>query len=251
MAVLVLVGFVYWLLAPTSGGRWALVTATLHFDGSVSGVSGSFWHGLKIGHLDLPTASFTIRLNDFDLRVQWPRLLERELHIQNLSASQLHAAMSQHDTPEDDSPPFEMPTLPVELRIERLALDQLSLTINQEPIPVQIADLAGSLYVGANHGQIKLNSLVLEHAQIHAKLKADARVLQLNEPWPFDVELQAEIQGQGAGSILCARRYVPTLPAASDAFEPCAANLHVLAKGDQDEASVTAWATGQGMDLDA
>lgn len=212
MAVLVIGGFLYWVLATTPGGRWALVTATMQAEGSVSGVSGSVWKGLQIGHLYLPAGPVTVELNDFDLHVQWAALLDRQLHIRNLSAGRLDIALTQDDEPQTASDPFSMPVLPLELRVDRLALDEFSMSVNKKPVPVAVSDFATSLYLGGKQGQLRLNSLRLSHEQADVHLDGDVQVLNLEEPWPFDAELRADVQGKGADSMLCARRYVPTLP---------------------------------------
>lgn len=251
MAVLVVGGFLYWVLGTTSGGRWALVTATMQFDGSVSQVSGSVWHGLQIGHLKLPTDTLTVELRDFDLRVNWPGLLERQLHIQNLSLGELDIALRPDDTPKEASSPFSMPELPIGIRVDRLALDRFSMTINGEAIPVTVGDFASSLYLGEGQGQLRLNSLALGHELADVQLEADVQVLELNDPWPFDLEVLANVQGRGEDSPLCARRYLPALADADELAQPCSADVRTTARGSLQDLVLTALASGQGMELDA
>lgn len=251
MALLVVGGFLFWVLGTTTGGRWALVTATMQFGGSVSGVSGSVWHGLHIGHLDLPTGTLTVELSDFDLRVQWPRLLEGELHVLNVSAAQLDIALTQDDQPKEDSAPFRMPELPVQIRVDRLAVDQFSMSIDNEAVPVTVADVAASVYLGENQGQLRLNRLALGHDHADVQLEADIHILNLNDPWPFDIEALANVQGKGEDSVLCARRYLPTLPQVADTSELCSAEIRTTARGNLQGFVLTALASGQGMELDA
>lgn len=274
MAVLVVGGFLYWVLATTQGGRWALVTATMQMGGTVSGVSGSVWQGLQVGHLSLPTQDFSIELTDLDLRVQWNRLLERQLHIENLSVSSLDISLTQADEVKPESEPFSMPVLPVQLRVDRLAVGGFSMSINEEPIPVDVGNLVTSLYLDAEQGQIRLNSLDLGHEQADVQLKADFYVLGLSDPWPFDAEIQAQVHGRGADSMLCVRRYMPTLPHELEATEvvtdstatrndnsmssaglqvdeSCSLDVHVAANGNLQDLVLTIDAAGQGLDLDA
>src|SRR5690554_2497572 len=109
MATLVVGGFLYWVLATTPGARWALVTATMQMGGSVSGVSGSVWKGLNIGHLALDAGPAVVDVKDFQLQVNWAALLDRQLHIQNVSVDRLELALTPTDQPEQDSDTFVMP----------------------------------------------------------------------------------------------------------------------------------------------
>lgn len=252
MAVLVVGGFLYWALGTTSGGRWALVTTVMQFDGAVSGVSGSVWHGLQIGHLELPTDTLTVELRDFDLNVEWPALLQRELHIRNLSVGQLDIALTTDDAPKDDSAPFSMPELPVRIRADHVAVDHFSMSINNEALPVNVADFAASAYLTEDQGQLRLGSLTVGHDQADVRLEADVLVLDLRDPWPFDVELMANVRGKGEDSVLCARRYLATLPQPGEGYpETCSADVRVTAQGSLQELAMTATGSGQGMDLDA
>lgn len=251
MAVLVVGGFLYWMLGTTSGGRWALVTAVMQFDGSVSGVSGSVWHGLQIRHLNVPTGTVTVELNDLDLSVQWPRLLDRELHVRNLSAAQLNIALTRDPAPKEDTTPFSMPDLPVQIRVDHLAVDAFSMTMDGEALPVDLADFAASVYLDRDQGQLLLNSLALGHEHADVTLEGDIQVLDLHAPWPFDVAVLANIQGKGQDSVLCARRYLATLPQAEDDSGLCAADVRLTAQGNLDDLVLAATASGQGMDLDA
>ena len=212
MAVLVVGGFLYWVLATTPGGRWALVTATMQMEGSVSGVSGSVWKGLEIGHLALPVGDVVVDMTDFELQVEWAALLKRQLHIRNVSVGRLDVALTQTDEPKPESEPFVMPDLPIQFRVDRLALDEFALTINGEALPVTVADLTTSLYLDESQGQLRINGLNLGHEQAAIHLEGDFQVADLKAPWPFDAVVQASVQGHGPDSMLCARRYVPTLP---------------------------------------
>lgn len=251
MALLVVGGFLYWVLGTTPGGRWALVTATMQMGGSVSGVSGSVWQGLQIGHIVVPAGPVTVEATDFDLRIQWAALLERQLHIENISAASLDVAREPTDEPDTESGPFVMPELPVQVRVDRLALGDFSMTINDGPLPVDVGNLLASLYLGDGQGQLRLNSLDLGHELADMQLAADFHVLELIEPWPFDAMVQASIQGRGGSdSLLCAQRYVPTLPR-DVTNKSCTLDLHLALKGNMDDMVLDTGVTGQGMSLDA
>src|SRR5690606_29464691 len=92
--LMVIGGFLYWVLASSAGTRWALVTAAQQFDGEVRGVRGSIWHGLEVDHFSLSLPDLSVSLDGLTLRASWPELLDRRLHVQELSADTVRVAMT-------------------------------------------------------------------------------------------------------------------------------------------------------------
>lgn len=218
IAVLVVGGFLYWVLATTPGARWALVTAAMQTGGSVTGVAGSVWNGLHVDRLVIPTDAVSVDLAGLDLQVEWPALLQRQLHVRNLSAERLDVAMRPDDSVDDggkDS--FSMPAIPLQVRVDRLALDSFSMTLDGSPIPVTLSNLVSSLYLDAERGQVKVLGVDLAHDAADVHIDADFHLLDLADPWSFDAMLRADVRGRdGQDSLLCARRYLPELSAGPD-----------------------------------
>ena len=86
--VLVVLGFVYWLVATPTGTRWAMNTAALQFEGQSRGVKGSLWSGLEFEGLSLLLPDdMRVEVDGAKLEVDWPQLWQsRELRIKELSA---------------------------------------------------------------------------------------------------------------------------------------------------------------------
>lgn len=216
MVLLVVSGFLYWALATTAGTRWALVTAVSSMGGSASGVSGSVWRGLDIGHLSLPLSSVDINATDLHLKVEWRDLLDRTLHVQDVSARSLDIALTASGEPKPESDAFSMPELPVQVRVDRLALGELSISHDNVAIPVTIGNLSTSFLLDQGQGQLSLSSLDVGHDQLLAHIDGDFRLLGLGEPWPFEAALSARASGPGGDSLLCAQHYLPSLPVRQD-----------------------------------
>lgn len=260
MAVLVVGGFLYWVLATTPGARWALVTAGMQVGGSVSAVSGSVWHGLKVGQVSVPGDAVSVHLEGVELAVQWPQLLQRQLHVQTVSADVVDIAVQRAAA--DDSPdsPFSMPELPLEVRIDRFAVGTFTLTLDGQPIPLGVDNLVSSLYLDAQRGQLNVANVDLGHALADVRAEADVQLLGLAHPWPFDVQINAGVQAHGGQeSVLCARRYLPTLARPAEPVEhnpndpdapSCSIDINVAAQGSLEALTLSAQAHGQGMLLD-
>lgn len=276
IAVLVVAGFFYWILTTTSGARWALVTATRSLDGAVSQVSGNVWDGLRVGKLTLPLPDMDIDVTDAYLQVQWDDLLRRNLHIQDLSVGRLAVALRSSEQETESSGDFTMPTLPIQVQVDRLALGELSVQQDNEPLPVSVAQLAASLELKDQQGLLRLDSLRVAHEEVSADITGTTDV-QLQDPWPFNVALSIDALGQGADSMLCVQNHWDALPGAtpsagdtnavSDAANPdgqelpdepivpkvqdCSLSASLTGSGSLDQIDVTLNADGQGIVLDA
>ncbi|NYT80599.1 translocation/assembly module TamB domain-containing protein [Alcaligenaceae bacterium] len=258
--LMVIGGFLYWVLASSAGTRWALVTAAQQFDGEVRGVRGSVWHGLEVDHFSLSLPELSVSLDGLTLRASWPELLDRRLHVQELSADAVRVAMTTGEE-EPSTEPFQMPALPVRVAVDRFALGSLDFRQDGNPLPVSIGDLAASVYVENDDARLFLESLHVGHEQLDASFEGEARALALQDPWPLEARLATKARGLVADSPLCARRFVPTLPtAAKDASkdatetaspEDCSLVIETTAKGSLDALHVVLKGSGQDMSLDA
>ncbi|NYT35751.1 DUF490 domain-containing protein [Allopusillimonas soli] len=208
----VLAGFGYWVLATPSGTRWALVTAAQPFGATVKGVSGTVWHGLRVGKVDVALPDLTLHLDDISLQAQWRELLEGRLHVRRLSAGLVKVDLASGPKKAQPSEPFSMPQLPLRVAVDKLALGRLELSQDGEPIPVDIGGLATSVYLDNEGGQLRLENLDVGNTQMRASLEGEARVRALQDPWPMDIELVTVASGLTDDSPLCARNYLSTLP---------------------------------------
>ncbi|PLC52790.1 DUF490 domain-containing protein [Pollutimonas nitritireducens] len=262
--LLVFSSFLYWVLATPAGSRWAVVTAAEQLGGKVAGVSGSIWNGLYVDDFDAGFPGANVKLGRFHLQARWPELLQRRLHLQALTADSvtLNLAPSPDDTP---GQPFSMPTLPFSIVIDRLALDELIVHQDGDPIPMSIRDLDTSITVDQNGGKLVIQSVELGHEQTLATFKGELDVLSLADPWPSQAHLTTQAVGLTADSPLCLNRYLPSLPARKTEGQagtviapaqpgestPCSLDIDTTIDGSMEALGVVIKGSGQGMSLDA
>ncbi|WP_298288608.1 translocation/assembly module TamB domain-containing protein [Thiomonas sp.] len=117
-------------LGSNAGLQWLAARTPLHVAGaqlSVQEVSGSLWHALRIGRLQIVTAGQRITLRDVQLRWQPAALWQRTLRVQTLQARALDIAFLPVAAP---TAPRQLPAslrLPLRLAIDHLGVDALRL----------------------------------------------------------------------------------------------------------------------------
>lgn len=251
--LLLLVGcsFLYWVLGTPSGSRWALVTAAQQLDGQVSGVSGTIWDGLDVGEFAVALPGVAVKLDTFRLQANWRELLERRLHVVELSAGAIHVDLA--STPDEPAgEPFKMPVLPIRVAIDRLAVGELVVRQDGAPLPVSINDLSTSLALTEQGGQLVLQSLRIGHEQVQAGFHGEVTVQGLQDPWPLQAQFTTNATGVTPDSPLCASRFLPSLPSAKKEVDaPCTLDIDTRIDGSLDALKIVLKGTGQGMSLDA
>lgn len=279
LLLLVAAGFLYWVLTTAPGTRWALVTAVQQFDGQVKGVSGTLWGGLQVESLDVAVPAVSILASQLHVQVSWRELLERRLHVQDISADSLQLDLI--STP-DAAPaePFAMPELPVSIAVDRVAVGELAIRQDGQPLPLAIKQASLALALNNAGGQLVVQRLTLENQEIRLGLEGDLKALGLDQPWPFDAAFRLSALALTQDSPLCARHYLATLPVAGAASpaatagatattkegaEPpvqgvqapaalpvmCRVDIDAKASGSMDMLSVSLQGSGQDMALDA
>ncbi|HRL21277.1 MAG TPA: translocation/assembly module TamB domain-containing protein, partial [Alcaligenes sp.] len=208
MALLLVCGFVYWALATQAGTRWALDTALPYAGGQAQGVSGSVWDGLSIDNLTLELPDTHVGIEGLRVQVNWRELLERRLHVLELSARTVDVGLNTPAQPAAQEP-FQMPELPVYIAVDKLALGRFSLTQDGVALPLSIADLSAALAVGREAGQLRLHDLVLSNEAMQASVQGELELAQLKAPFPARADIQVVAQGLGEQSPICARQYLP------------------------------------------
>lgn len=261
--LLVITGFIYWLIATPTGTRWAMNTAAVQFEGQSRGVTGSLWHGLSFDELQLQLPDdLRIEIEGAHLEVDWPELWHsRELNIKDLSAQRVAVWMDGEPKPEDpDAAPFSMPQLPVSVKVDRLALNQFAFSQHGESLPVDLSQLGLEAEgVLTNDGaRIELTTVRVGYEDIWLEADGAATLTELAEPWTSSVQLQARAFSDQASSQICLDHYLPDhlRPSAGvelrDPEAPlCAINANAKWQGSLEQAVVTLTAAGQGLDVDA
>ena len=252
LLVVLLVGFALWLTGTQPGTRMLLGVVAQQFDGQVEDINGSILDGLRVGRLQLALPGTEVELTDLHLDVRWRALGHRQLHVRELSAGQVRVALTTtadapEEPPEDDAP-FTMPDLPITAAVDRFALGALDVTMDGEPLPVAVSDLAVSLGVNGKDANLNIASLHVAHAQAIADLKGNVELFRLAQPWPLLATMDINAQGVGADSPLCTSRTLVTTPgAAGAATAACTAAVQIRAEGSLAQMDVSLdGATGDG-----
>ena len=198
--------FVFWLLASQTGTRLLLTTAAQQLDGQALDVRGSILRGLEVGRLDLDVGGTRIGISDLRLTVRWRALGDRLLHVRELAAGSVEVALaSGEETPADagDDEPFALPSLPVAIAVDRLALGEFHLLQDGEPLPVELGDLSATFAAGRQGAQLRIANLRVGHEVGQAQVSGQAELQALAHPWPFSARLDVIARGSGPDSPLC------------------------------------------------
>jgi len=206
MLVVLACSFVFWLLASQTGSRLLLTTAAQQLDGQALEVRGSILRGLDVGRLDLEFGGTRIGISDLRLDVHWRALGDRLLHVREISARTVDVALtSSADAPAEPSSdePFTLPSLPVTIAVDRLALGEFQLLQDGQPLPVTLGDLTATFAAGPNGAQLRIANLRVGHEVGQAQVSGQAELQGLADPWPFTARLDVTARGTAPDSPLC------------------------------------------------
>jgi translocation and assembly module TamB len=269
LLLLIIFGFVYWVINTSAGTRWAVVTAVDQVDGLAKDVTGTIWDGMSVGSLTISLPDLDVAVDDLVLQADWRELLNRRLHVKVLTASSLSVDLHGSDEPES-SEPFSMPGLPVSVALDHFHLDKLQISQDGQPIPVNVGNLGAALALNNDGGQLVLRSASVEYETIRADLDGELELESLATPWPMLADVNVMATGLTEDSPLCARKYVPTLPGKKPTKEAaavetataeieaagiplpgdaCDLRLVLNAQGDLNQMQVKLNGQGQGMDV--
>lgn len=266
LLVFVLAAFLMWVLVTAPGTRWALTTAVGALDGEVHDIRGSVWNGLEVGDLSLEFPGVALRLEKLELRADWGRLRDRQLHVRALRAETAWVDLTQTaDEPAADASkePFSMPELPVAVRMDDVSFGELILTQDGQPLPITVRDLASAVSLGPERGQLWLRHLAVATESLEAELEGEAMLSALHHPWPADIDLDVTVNGVRPGAPVCFRQMMPSLPVGPGARDrvagllagvadaACPLRLHATATGSLEALSLSLQGDGQGVTLDA
>lgn len=207
MLLLLAAGFLFWLVGSQNGTRLLLTTAAQQLDGQALDVQGSLLRGVTVGKLDLDVGGGTrIDVSELHLQVNWRALGDRRLHVRDVSAGSVRVALTtQADAPapEDDGEPFTLPSLPVDIAVDRVALGDFHLEQDGQPLPVTLGDLNATFAAGKQGAQLRIASLRVGHEMGEAQVSGEAELQGMADPWPFAARLDVTARGSGPDSPLC------------------------------------------------
>ncbi len=207
MLLLLAAGFLFWLVGSQNGTRLLLTTAAQQLDGQALDVKGSLLRGVTVGKLDLDVGGGTrIDVSEVHLQVNWRALGDRRLHVRDVSAGSVRVALTtvaDAPAPEDDGEPFTLPSLPVDIAVDRVALGDFRLEQDGEPLPVTLGDLSATFAAGKQGAQLRIASLRVGHEIGEAQVSGEAELQGMADPWPFAARLDVTARGSGPDSPLC------------------------------------------------
>ncbi|MNX50365.1 Translocation and assembly module TamB [compost metagenome] len=207
MLLLLASGFLFWLVGSQNGTRLLLTTAAQQLDGQALDVQGSLLRGVTVGKLDLDVGGGTrIDVSELHLQVNWRALGDRRLHVRDVSAGSVRVALTtlaDAPAPEDDGEPFSLPSLPVDIAVDRVALGDFHLEQDGQPLPVRLGDLSATFAAGKQGAQLRIASLRVGHEIGEAQVSGEAELQGMADPWPFAARLDVTARGSGPESPLC------------------------------------------------
>ncbi|MGB3425709.1 MAG: translocation/assembly module TamB domain-containing protein [Castellaniella sp.] len=256
LALLLAIGFAAWCVSSATGTRWLLRTAASQLGGEAYGVRGTLVNGLYVEGLSIALPDVDVRVVGLHLKALWPELLDRRLHINDLSAVRVDVDV--RTTPAVDAPdaaaePFQMPTLPLGLRVDRLALGGLGLRIDGEPLPVDLLSVSTALTLDADTATVTLDQLQAAHENTLLRLDGNLALRGLAAPWPFELNLHGSAQDRSAQSPVCLRRLLAAggQQTSEPAEESCRVGLDLRLAGTLQALHLQASGQGEGMSLQA
>ena len=244
-------GFVYWLLATEPGAQWLIRTAAHQLDGESRGVKGTVWKGLEVAQFEATLPDTEIAFSGLVLQVDWRALWQRQLHVRELSLDRLYLRLDGESEPKTDDSPFTMPELPVGIQVDRLALGQLDLILQGEPLPVGVSDLLAELQLNNETGVATIHNVEVAYQEIIAQADSKLVAHALHDPWPMQLELNVKAYATQPDSLLCADRYLPGVSQEDTDGHYCALSLQSTVEGSLDELQVALLGDGQGISLNA
>ena len=206
------VGAAAWLVGSESGTQWLLATAARQLDGQATNVTGTLWHGVRVGHLDVRVAGTEVAADDLDLTVAWPELMQQRLHVQSLTVAALRVALPPDDAQapaDDDADAPGRWSLPFAVKVDHLAVQQFALLRDGAPLlPVTLSGLQGALDVIGGKADARVDALHVIHEAGRADVSGKVHLDALADPWPLTAQVQATAVGATPASPLCVARYV-------------------------------------------
>ncbi|MHA3904635.1 translocation/assembly module TamB domain-containing protein [Castellaniella sp. WN] len=255
LALLLAMGFAAWCVSSTTGTRWLLRTAAGQLGGEVHGVRGTLVHGLYVEGLSIALPDVDVRVVGLHLKALWPELLDRRLHVNDLSAVRVDVDLrtAPSAAPAEDEP-FRMPAPPLGLRVDRLALGGLGLRIDGEPLPIDLLSVSTALTLDAHTATVTLDQLQAAHRDTLLKFQGNLALRGLAAPWPFELNLHGSAQDRGAQSPVCLRRLLAAgsgVGGGEPTGDECRVDLDLRLAGTLQALHLQAHGRGEGLELQA
>lgn len=231
--------------------------AAQQFAGHAQGVHGTLATGLYIEGLTVSLPELDVRVVGLHLKADWWALLQRKLQINDLSA--VRVSVDQHvpqgsseQAAGEEASPMQFPALPIEINVDRLALNGLDFHRNGEnQLPVDLLAFSAAVSVDRHGARVRFDKLDVARQDMLISLNGKFAAHGLAAPWPLELDVYGFAQERHAGSPLCLRQFVSRAADAPDLVSACRINAQVRLSGSLDSLTLSAQGRGEGLDLDA
>ncbi len=200
--------FVFWLVASQNGSRLLVSSAVQMLGGEVESIEGSVLLGLRVGRLDVTVAGARIEAGNLWLDVDWSELGHRRAHVRALTADRLAVGLPPTEPAEPAGEQAgglpDSLSLPVSIDVDRLAVGELALSRDGQPLPVALHDIALALHAQREAAaRLEIQSLRVDHEDGRLRLNGLLDVRRLVAPWPLSARLEARIAATRPDSTVC------------------------------------------------
>lgn len=201
LTLMALAGLLVFLVGTSYGAATLLrVGMMLGGEGRAVGVRGSLYQGLSIDELAYRGQGVGVRAEGLRFEVDWLALRNGRLRVVEVSVARLELALPPEPEPEPDEPGLSAPTmpqwpqLPVEVVLHYVAVGELRLWRDEEPLPFALDRTALRARADATGAELELLSLALSAPDAgldaHGRLRLDAPQVEGGAP---DVKLDLDL----------------------------------------------------------
>lgn len=221
------------------------------FDGYAQGVHGTLANGIYVEGLSLLLPDLDVRVVGLHFKADWRALLNRKLQIDDLSAVHVSVDQQVSDETSAETPPMSFPALPIDINVDRLALNGLDFRQNEKTVlPLELLAFSAAFTLDQNTARIRFDKLDAAWQDMLISLDGQLAAHDLAAPWPLELEVHGFAQERRADSPLCMRQHLE-LPGASDVASGCRIDAQVRVSGSLDKLVLSVLAHGEGLNLDA
>lgn len=227
--------------------------AAQQFDGYAQGVHGTLASGTYVEGLSLSLPDLDVRVVGLHFKADWSALLQRKLQIDDLSAVRVSVDQHVSDEASAETSPMSFPALPIDINVDRLALNGLDFRQSGKKIlPLDLLAFSAALTLDRHAARVRFDKFDAAWQDMLISLSGKFAAHGLAAPWPLELEVYGFAQERHADSPLCMRQYLGRAGVgASDAVRTCRIDAQIRLSGSLDSLTLSAQARGEGLNLDA
>lgn len=180
LVLLLVAGFVGWLLGTESGARFALDRAQgVAPQLTLERASGSVWRGLELEQLRYADEGLEFEAERLWLEVAWPALMAGELHVPRVGLAGGRLVLPATEAEPDARGEFDLeamlPRLPLAIRVDEVLVQRLTVITGPDADPLVLDELRLGAKADADAVELVTLELALD-APARAQLAVEARL---------------------------------------------------------------------------